>query len=539
MTPRTRAGTCAVLITLATLLAACGGADDAGAPTPPTPAPPTTPTSPTSPTTPTTPGTPTTPLPPDTPASAPTGGGSGEAAVTPVGAPMGEARSLRIGPAGGSLQSADGALTLTVPAGALAGEQLISVQRINNHAPGARGGAWRITPEGLQSALPMTLHLQLGDDEFAGTALQALSIATQDTAGRWHAHVAPQRDAAARTLSVNTHHFSDWALLAGVQLQPGRAEVLAGQPLPLHVVDCPRLPTAPDSATAMVGPCREPTLYPEELNHWAVNGVDGGSAAAGTVVMLPMDDVAGPGRARYTAPAVPPAANPVAVSVDYRDLAAAGPVLRLVSNITVLPTDSCAWLHGTPQLAFELEMDYHASLDAGGGHLTMNQRGAITGRMQRAYDNELYGLWQGTTTEGQVALDDSFSEGDRLDRLSGSGAPAVGSGNNGNDFSGVQLLVDYRQCTYSIQGTMAVIAGTGHPGDVPVATPVGSFTRGNLAIGSSPGLFGDERMPPRATAAPEGSYAPGGLEGGRLFGGSAPTAQDPGAARIRWHVLTP
>lgn len=511
----TRATTAALLVAVGILLTACGGGGDTAAPPPAAPA-------------------------PSAPASAPSGGGGdaptdGDAAVTPAGAPLGEAIGLRIGSAGGSLRTADGALTLTVPPGAFDREHEILIRRIANQAPGAKGGAWRIEPEGLQAALPMTLRLQLGDEELGGTALAALTVGTQDAAGRWHAYRVPERNEAARTVSVTTRHFSDWALLAGVQLKPLRAEVVVGQSLDLRVVDCPRLPTSPGSDTTLVKHCSEVLIASGELDHWAANGIDGGSAQVGTVVEQPAGGIGGPGRARYTEPAAPPPGNPVAVSVDYRELSPGAPALRLVSRVQVVPASTCAWLHGAHQLHFELEMDYHASVGAADGQLTMNQGGRITGTLQRAYDNDLYGLWQGTTTEGQVSLDDSFSEGDRTDRLFGSGAPAIGSGNQGNDFSGMQLLVDYRQCTYAVQGKLAVVAGTGQPNDVPVAATVGSFTRGDKVIDDITWLDGDELMPPRAEASPEGTYAPGGLEHGRLFRDGVPT-QNLGSARVRWLI---
>jgi len=525
MTPRTRAQArtqaravaAALLVTFSALLAACGGGGaDTAAPVPTAP-----PSSP-------------------APAPAPSGGDSevptdGSAAVTPVGEPLGEAISMRIGATGGSLSTPDGALTLTVPPGAFDREHEVSIRRIGNQAPGAKGGAWRIEPEGLQAALPMTLRLQLSEEELGGTAMAALTVGTQDTAGRWHAYLEPQRNDAARTVSVTTRHFSDWALLAGVQLKPLRAEVVVGQSLDLRVVDCPRLPASPDSDTTMVKHCDEVLIVTGELDHWAANSIDGGSALVGTVAEQPVDGISGPGRARYTAPAVPPPGNPVAVSVDCRELTPGAPVLRLVSRIEIVPASTCAWLHGTPALRFELEMDYHASVDAEGGRLTMNQSGRITGTMQRAYDNDLYGLWQGTTTEGQVSLDDSFSEGDRTDRLFGSGAPAIGRGNQQNEFSGMQLLVDYRQCTYSVQGKMAVVAGSGQPNDVPVAATAGGFTRGDKPIDAITWLDGTEFMPPRAAASAEGTYAPGGLERGRLFRDTT-TPQNLGSARVRWLI---
>ena len=52
--------------------------------------------------------------------------------VTPVGIPAGNAGSKIIGSGGGSITSADGRFTITIPAGALSGDKTISVQPISN-----------------------------------------------------------------------------------------------------------------------------------------------------------------------------------------------------------------------------------------------------------------------------------------------------------------------------------------------------------------------------------------------------------------------
>lgn len=77
-------------------------------------------------------------------------GGPGEPFVeVPIGAPA----TATIGGAGGVLVSTDGRLTLDVPAGALAADTVIEIQQIE----WPRGVGWRLAPEGLQFALPVTV----------------------------------------------------------------------------------------------------------------------------------------------------------------------------------------------------------------------------------------------------------------------------------------------------------------------------------------------------------------------------------------------
>ncbi|MCA9320375.1 MAG: hypothetical protein KDB53_06560 [Planctomycetes bacterium] len=72
-----------------------------------------------------------------------------------------------IGAAGGQVTSADGRLTLTIPAGALAGPETISVTKVGNAmldpqlAAGNPFCAYRFEPDGLQFQMPVSVSLDL------------------------------------------------------------------------------------------------------------------------------------------------------------------------------------------------------------------------------------------------------------------------------------------------------------------------------------------------------------------------------------------
>lgn len=477
------------------------------------------------------------PAPTPTPAPSPA-----TAEPTAPGVATGAAVTQRIGPAGGRLDAADGRLTLIVPAGAFDREHEIGIQPISNTAHGAKAAAYRITPEGLGTPRPMTLVFHLDDEALLGTAFDALSIGTQDGQGLWHSYRAPRRDVAARTLSVDTTHFSDWVVLAGVQLRPTRAQVVVGSSIELTIMDCPRLPGAPESETTVVTTCRARSTPLARIDGWAANGLPGGSAAVGTVLAMPEpapDDSNDAHRARFTAPAAPPPGNPVAVSVDYREVSPGATPLRLVSRIDVVTPDACAWVRNAPRLSFDIELAYEFSGASGGATLSLNQRGRMTGEMVRVAHDDLFGTWQGTTTLGDASLADTLSSAGTTQRLAGSGRPAIGSGANQNDYSGAQLVVDYRNCRYALSAKLAVLAGSGAAGDEPQASTVGGFTRGWLAIGPDGGLTGRETMPPRPSPDPAGTYLPGGLERGRLFNGGFATPDHAGRAEVRWWVMPP
>ena len=68
---------------------------------------------------------------------------SGDSVLTPIAPiPAPVPTSATIGPAGGSIRSDDGALTLKIPAGALGAPTQFSIATVSNDAPGALAGAW-------------------------------------------------------------------------------------------------------------------------------------------------------------------------------------------------------------------------------------------------------------------------------------------------------------------------------------------------------------------------------------------------------------
>jgi hypothetical protein len=248
--------------------------------------------------------------------------------ATVAGRPLAEPVSKRIGPAGGSLESADRALTVIVPAGAFAADTFVSIQEISNEAHGSTGKAYRIRPEGLQTAVPMTLRFRYSEEDLAGTALANLGIATQAADKTWDVYRRPVVDTRMHTLSVRTSHFSDWSKVRGAQLLPGTATVKVNSSVALRAVVCVDAPpeVSEDDLIVPEPPSAKPAPKPRKihkcesfaatnarLTNWAVNGSAGGNGATGTV-----SATSGPlaGTARYTAPNKVPASNPVAVSVD-------------------------------------------------------------------------------------------------------------------------------------------------------------------------------------------------------------------------------
>lgn len=455
------------------------------------------------------------------------------AAATAVGTVQGDAATADIGIAGGQLTSLDGRVKLTVPAGAFTTTRAVSIVPISNNAHGGRGVAYRISPEGLNTAVPMTLAFTADANALRGTTLTALTIATQDAEGRWLAFRTPQRDATTGALQIQTHHFSDWAIVAGVQLSPVTAQVAVNQSLDMKVIRCPRLPAAGSDDTVYLKDCVSEVLNNAQVDGWAVNGVGGGSSASGTIA--PYADSASDkaARALFFAPASVPGTNPVAISVGYRDDAAGSPLLQLVSNVTIVPGGGCVWLHGAKQLGFEMEMQYTFAGSGPLGTLALDQRGLIQGDMVQLFDGEQYGTWRGLSTRGSAMLSDQHVFGDTITRLAGNGLPAVGSGIDDNQLSVATLVVDYTHCTYSLTGQVAVLATAGP--DAPRPRNVAGFARGELPIELDFGMVGQEYMPVRQQPNIAGTFFPGGLGVG-LVGDGYATEDKAGKGLVRWNI---
>jgi hypothetical protein len=221
-----------------------------------------------------------------------------------------------IGAAGGTLSTADGAVTLTFPAGALAANTSVGIQPITNNALNGIGPAYRFTPEGTTFAQPVQLTFAYIDAMLTGSAAQVLEVATQDAQGYWWMLPNPSRDLNAKTISVGMSHFSDWSLLQGQQLLPRSATVPVSGTQDLTLVYCVEddMLVAPQTlAGAHQYDCSSELAPPISASNWAVNGTSGGKTGLGFV-----SPTGGQG-ARYSAPSSVPTPPLLAVSADTHD----------------------------------------------------------------------------------------------------------------------------------------------------------------------------------------------------------------------------
>jgi hypothetical protein len=255
--------------------------------------------------------------------------------------------SAEIGPAGGSVRSSDGRVTLKIPAGALVSPVTVSIAPATNTAPNAIGPAYTISPpgstfEGLAQAV-----LSYTNADLEGTSSGGLGIATEEGSS-WFGITGGSLDPVARTLTVPIPSTSPSPTSANrratqradanstlgpygsAMLSPARAAVVVGKTKALKVVVVGPPSTRRRTPGGVV--LLQPLTPQNVLVGWYVNGVQFGNSAVGFLSAVP-----GPGApdGLYGAPNCPPSQNPVRVEARVlveTFLATAQAVIRVVEK---------------------------------------------------------------------------------------------------------------------------------------------------------------------------------------------------------------
>ena len=101
---------------------------------------------------------------------------------TPLGTPKGSPLTKTIGADGGSISSADGRITLTIPPHAVSNTTNFSIQPFTNTAPGGAGDAYQLEPSGTNFSSKLKLSFKFSDADIAGTTPNNLAVVYEDNA---------------------------------------------------------------------------------------------------------------------------------------------------------------------------------------------------------------------------------------------------------------------------------------------------------------------------------------------------------------------
>lgn len=379
--------------------------------------------------------------------------------ATDVGQPIGEASVAVIGSAGGTLTSTDGSVSIEVPAGAFTRDEPLSIQEISHQNHAAPGRAWRIAPQALAPALPLTLRFHYAEADLQGTDASELRLAYQDAQRRWimPSASAPTIDTTARTQSLTTRRLGDWSRFARMSLSPSAAAVKVGQQVALQVLRCEVVgfdAGADGGDPQLVKDCQPAPQVKTRAPQ--VNGQAGGDTAVGTAVWPD------PQRAEYiyTAPLTVPSPRTVAVSVETLLSAAPGSPAStlLVSNITIEDGDGCAWMRQAQAFDYDVRIaafEVHAT--AGNASYSGTGKLEAAGRMQRiSAPGTAVAVFSsfGQTATGLVNVHGTLQVNDPAEPYTqlyaASGAPS-GLGSQAS-LAPFVLSVDTSTCTYVFGG---------------------------------------------------------------------------------------
>lgn len=270
------------------------------------------------------------------PVSTPPPSSNGTLEPTPIGIPIGPPTITTIGPSGGTVTSADGTLSISIPAGALSGDTAISVQPITNYGPGGLGTAYRLGPSGMRFSVPVTLQFTYSSDSVQVPEL--LGVAYQDTDNIWYSMPEYTVDTVSHTVTAPITHFSDWIDFERVRIIPRDATLWVNQTLRLNLLEY--VPEGSEN-------------QPQPIYRVADNDV-AWAASAGTVSRTP-DPISTFLYATYRAPASIPTPNPVRVSATVNR--------RFTYHGTIVPTNRTVFFSYVTitdsSAVFHVDLYYH------------------------------------------------------------------------------------------------------------------------------------------------------------------------------------
>lgn len=267
---------------------------------------------------------------------------SGDPVVTPImPLPAAIPSAATIGPAGGSVRSDDGRLTLKIPAGALATSASFTIAPTADAGPNALGTAYAVTPWDLSLAHAALLVFDYGQDDVAVDDASGLIPGFLASDGQWYSSASWTIDSSTRHVTTSLAALSSpHATTAGRGMLAGGRSVVqmlsAGTLIGPYVVsptESPRLYTVGYVRGQRPGrgssaPIQSALISDYQI-YWYVDGIIHGNSTIGSI-----DEAGTPGQAFYRPPACPQRILLQAAIVKVGEASAV-----VHKNATVFPKD--------------------------------------------------------------------------------------------------------------------------------------------------------------------------------------------------------
>ena len=335
--------------------------------------------------------------------------------ATAVGTPNGPATTKSIGPAGGSIASPDGRITVDVPPNAVSGPLDFSIQPITNLAHGGVGSAYRLQPDGLTFATPIKISFDFDAPDLKGFIPEGLAVAYQDRTGVWQSFKTVNINQASKKLTVSTTHFTDFSIWT-IKLSPEKATLRVRETLGISLIGCIEKKSVVDRIRTLLGKQHCVFASPAEPS-WSVN--------IGTIAPLGPDN----GSAVYKAPAKKPSPNVARVQFMYK----LGGIYD-VRNCEITIVDRGYTASGESH-----DESYSGVICDLEKPFTVNGTGLA---------NFAFKFTPSSPTEGKVSYSSSYSPG---------GAPAIESGSGSYDVKGIdtdrpRIVLTIDKATASVMG---------------------------------------------------------------------------------------
>ncbi|MFD1141527.1 hypothetical protein ACFQ4C_10430 [Larkinella insperata] len=271
----------------------------------------------------------------------------------PIGKPTGVLKTFAVGPAGGELNDLDNGLKLTVPAGALKTETVISVQTVESTCPARVGKSVRLLPHDVEFAKPVTIEFSYAAFKDSLASTKALSLAYQDEKGVWSLMMNRAVNQKTQTVRVATTHFSDWSLATAVRLLPFSVTLSEKQEQKFQLIQYVKINSYEEFATTLeTDEELAPLVQPEVKVIYEGQPLNPAYAKEGAWQLHSVDPDAEEGEihpqtnqsyALYKAPAFIPQPQNVGVSVGFN--VRKGKVI-FVANVMLMPKNSLVYRIG-------------------------------------------------------------------------------------------------------------------------------------------------------------------------------------------------